>query len=165
MSDEPDVVTDVSERFAQRAFDAALLQLSANIIRVVRGAGRPYDVILQCSDVLQAALEVKEKTGRVPSDAAVANTLMLKHEEVTEYESFRSQRKLAMEQMISGALRVAAARMLDQRLQIDHGEKEMQSAYLSLDRVYEELRKKREVEAKKRRAKTAPRRKPAKRKV
>lgn len=163
VADNPQLKRDAL--LERQFFDDALLQLAANIIRVVRGAGKPYEIILQCNEVVQTAIDFRDKTGDMPSDASVANTLQLQHEELTEYESFRSQRKLAMEQMVSGALRVAASTLLGQRLQIDHGEKEMQSAYRELERIHEERRKQREVAERAARARATPQRKPPKRKA
>ena len=175
MSDESDrpkltVVADNprpkrDERMVQQFFDNALLQLAANIIRVARGAGKPHEIILQCNEVVKTAIDFRDKTGDMPANYSVSNTLRLREEELTEYESFNSQRRLAMEQMMSGALQVAASRMLGQRLQVDQGEKEMQSAYRDLENLYEERRKQREAELRAARAKPAPKRKPGKRKT
>jgi len=162
VADNPQPKRD--ERYAQQQFERALLQLAANIIRVVRGAGKPYEVILQCNEVVNTAIEVRDKAGNMPSDATVANILMLGHEEIHDYDSLWSERKIAMRRMVSGALRVAASSLLQQQLQVQHGQREMDEAFDYLRYRYAEEQKKREAEARAARAKPAPSRKPAKRK-
>ncbi|MEY9531188.1 hypothetical protein [Sinorhizobium fredii] len=153
-----------NERLAQQYFNDALLQLAANIIRVVRGAGKPYELILQCNDVVTTAIEVRDATGNMPSDATVANLLLLEREEIEDYHSFRGGKKLAMHRMVKGGLQFAASRLLHQQLQIQQGEREMEDAFDELERLHEERRKQREAEARADRAKALPKRKPAKRK-
>ncbi|WEX88000.1 hypothetical protein PZN02_000446 [Sinorhizobium garamanticum] len=138
--------------------------MAANITRVVRGAGRPYEVILRCDEVVKAAIEFHNRVGRMPSEASVANALMLEDEEIRDYDSLFGRRKLAMQRTVRGALQVTASTLLHQQLQIKHGQREMDDAFDDLERLYEDLRRKREAEAKAARASAAPKRKPAKRK-
>lgn len=137
----------INTEFAQRIVDRALIELAANILRVVRGAGRPEDIVGQCADVLNAAISFDEKAGRWVSPYAIASAIHLEHDKIDDYETFRGLRQLARRQMIRGSLQVAASRLLDQRLQIDKGEREMDDAFADLERLYEELRKERAAKA------------------
>lgn len=174
MSDESDrpkftVVAEntqqqIDANWIQETVDSRLRALAANIIRVVRGAGRPDDIIDQCNDVLKAAIEFDEKAGRFASSHSVAAALRLDHERIDDYDSFEGQRRLAMRQMMDGSLQVAASRLLNQLTQGRRGEADMFEAYRELEQLYQELRKKREAETRATRTKTAPKRKPVKRK-
>ncbi|MQX23376.1 hypothetical protein GHJ84_20910 [Sinorhizobium meliloti] len=82
----------IDENWAQQFFDQQLLDLAANIIRVVRGAGKPYAVIPQCNAVLQAAVDFRDRVGALPSSASVANALMLREEEIRDYASLSGHR-------------------------------------------------------------------------
>jgi len=155
----------IDENWLQEALDYRLRELAANIIRVVRGAGRPDDIVDQCNEVLKAAIEYHDKTQRFVSDQSVAMALHLKPEQIRDYESFEGQRQLALRKMVKGSLQVAASRLLDQRTQENRGESEIFEAYRDLEHLYQVLRKQREAELRAARAKPAPRRKPAKRKT
>lgn len=146
----------------QGRVDYALRELAANIIRVVRGAGRPDDIIGQCNEVLKEAVEYHEKVGRYVSLDSVAAALRLERERISDYDSFVGQRQLAMRQMINGSLQVTASRLLGQPTQQRRGESEMFEAYRELERLYQELRKKREAETKAARTSAAPKRNTAK---
>jgi len=154
----------IAAQWAQHDFDHKLIELAANIIRVVRGAGRPYDVIVQCDEVVKAAVEVRDKSKRLPSQESVASALRLKHEEI-DYSKPWADRESARQDMVSGALQIAASRLLGQPLQIAQGEREMHGAYMQLLRISEELRLEREAEARAARARAAPQRKPTQKKA
>jgi hypothetical protein len=157
--------TEIDTAWAQQTFDSQLIELAANIIRVVRGAGRPYEIILQCDKVVKAEIAVHNQAGRMPSDYSVATALLLEREEIDDYHSFRGGKKLAMRRMVRGGLQFTASSLLGQPLQIKQGEREMDDAFDELERLYEELRKKREAEARAARARAAPRRKPTQKKA
>ncbi len=154
----------IDEKWAQRDFDRTLIELAANIIRVVRGAGRPHEVILQCDEVVKAALEFRDKSKRLPSQESVASALRLRHEEI-DYSKPWADRESARQDMVSGALQIAASRLLGQHLQVKQGEREMNGAHMQLVRISEELRAEREAEARAARARATPTGKPTKKKV
>jgi hypothetical protein len=67
---------------AQQAVNAALIELAANIIRVVRGAGKPEAIVHQCSDLVNAAVDYQDAAGRLPSPAALAAAIQLEREPI-----------------------------------------------------------------------------------
>ncbi|MBO9168426.1 hypothetical protein [Rhizobium sp. L245/93] len=125
---------------AQHEVDRTLIILAANILRVVRGAGKPDEVIEQCVDVVNAAIEFQDKTGGYLSSYAVADAILLKPEKVEDYESFHANRQWAIESMVSGSLQYAASRLLDQQLHIQKGERELMSGFRQLEEIYQEAR-------------------------
>jgi hypothetical protein len=54
--------------FAEQEFELALREAAANILRVIRGAGKPHALLKQMSDVVAAAVKVREATGQLPTD-------------------------------------------------------------------------------------------------
>ncbi|MDE3811637.1 hypothetical protein I7I49_15280 [Sinorhizobium meliloti] len=83
----------IDSNLLQEEIEYALRVLAANVIRVVRGAGKPDDIIYQCNDVVKAAVEYKEKVGRFVSSDAVAGALRLARERIDDYDSFHGQRQ------------------------------------------------------------------------
>ncbi len=122
-------------------------KLAANIIRVVRGAGRPDDIIDQCNEVLKAAIEYHDKTQRFVPYQSVAAALRLEREEIDDYHSYFGQRQLAIRRMVKGSLQIAASSLLKQLTQIHMGQAELDDGYRELESLREERRKQREAES------------------
>ncbi|WP_085034073.1 hypothetical protein [Ensifer aridi] len=175
MSDEEDrpklsVVAEntreqIDANLHQERVDYALRELAANIIRVVRGAGRPDDIIDQCNAVLKAAIDYHDKVQRFVSYHSVAAALRLERERVRDYDSFEGERQLALRQMIDGSLQVTASRLLGQLTQERRGESELYEGFRELRGIYDAARKQREAAERAARAKASPKRKPVKRKA
>jgi electron transfer flavoprotein alpha subunit len=133
--------------FAQQIVDRALIELAANVLRVVRGAGRPEDIVGQCADVLNAAISFDEKAGRWVSPYAIASAIHLEREQIDDYESFRGLRQLATRRMIRGSLQVAASKTSTSTYRLTRARGRWTTAFAELERMYEELRKERAVKA------------------
>jgi hypothetical protein len=54
--------------FAGQEFELALREAAANMLRVIREAGKPHALLRQMSDVVAAAVKVREVTGKLPND-------------------------------------------------------------------------------------------------
>lgn len=165
MGDRPrlEVVAEQSDR-ALRTSRAAeqvrgrLIELAANVLRVSRGAGRPYSVGNECLAVVQAIQAYREAAGQWPPSELIASALdftgpsrdgkMSDEARAAEY---------ARERIIRGAMQFAASSLLGQRTQISAGESEMRAGIQALDRAEREMW----GEPVKRRARAAaPKRKP-----
>ncbi|EUB95566.1 hypothetical protein PMI07_002054 [Rhizobium sp. CF080] len=142
---------------AQDQVNAALLELAANIIRVVRGAGKPEQILHQCSDVVNAAVEYRDAAGRLPSPATLASAILLEREVIDYNDSFWAARQIAYRRIVRGSLQVAASKLLGQRLQIDRGEDEIDESIQELEHLREEIRRKRAAEQRAMRPKISPR--------
>lgn len=149
----------------QERVDYALRELAANIIRVVRGAGKPDDIIDQCNDVLKAAIDYHDKGHRFVSYHTVAEALRLDRDDIDDYDSYFGRRKLAIRRMVKGSLQIAASRLLQQQTQVHRGEAELDDGFIELESLREERRKQREAAERAARAKAAPKRKVVKRKA
>jgi hypothetical protein len=131
---------EVDAEWAKVKFDRALIEMAANVIRVVRGAGRPEDIINNCMNVVKAAVEHHDTTKRYPRPYDIATTLRLEHESIEDYESYWGGKQIAIRDMISGSLQVAASTLIGQPLQVKQGEREMDRAFVGMERLREEQR-------------------------
>jgi hypothetical protein len=69
-------------------FEFALREAAANMLRIIRGAGKSYVLLKQLSDVVSAAVKVQDVTGRLPTD--ILETVL--HRE-SETEAIREKRR------------------------------------------------------------------------
>jgi hypothetical protein len=153
---------DIARERAEWQVDASLRNLAANILRVIRGAGRPWEIPEQAQSYINALVDYQAATGHLPLSASAENSLSidLDQERLGDAEDEYRQKVEARETIIGGALRIAAARILDQRLQVTAGERELSDGLRYLDQAREALRKKQKAEQPPR----PPRRPPARRK-
>lgn len=105
----------------ERELVCALREHAANMLRIVRGAGRPHDIIKGAIGIADAMTRYRDALGQMP-DAHLIHTALTVRREPRDASSSE------FDQMISGALRAAAARLLRQDLQEAHGENEMKDA-------------------------------------
>lgn len=134
--------TDADIRRAQATTDLTyrLRILGANMLRVMRGAGRPYSLISEMADVVQAVREVHDVAGTYPMPEVFANALdpqLAKNERnewratVDEATKQRWQddgtfdREDADWEIIHGAMQIAASELLGQKPQEASGKREM----------------------------------------
>jgi hypothetical protein len=153
----------VDAEYAQQAIDRALLQLTANLIRIVRGAGKPEELIGQCAEFVNAAVDFQDKTKRWPPPNALVEAVRFEQDRSTDYDSFEARRQMAINTMIRGSLQMVASKLLEQRTQFDRGEDEFDRGYRILEDLFEEQRKKRIAEQRAARQPSATKRKPPKR--
>lgn len=127
---------DIAQHIARQEIGFPLRMLAANLIRVVRGAGAPYDVGRQCVAVIEALEKYRKVVGSYPSSHEIQDALELVRPEFDGSES-----DSAIFAMTRGGLRIAAANLLSQRLQIVQGEKDLMDAFYQLEAWREEQRK------------------------
>lgn len=142
----------IDEAHAQDLVDHRIRELAANLIRVVRGAGKPHEVIFQCDKVVKAALEYRESAGHLPTSFSVASALGLEGERIRDYDSFEGLRQLATRKMLDGGMQVVASRLLNQLTQEHRGESQLYEGFRDLEHLYEEIRKQRAAEERARRS-------------
>jgi hypothetical protein len=118
---------------AEQDFKNALRAVAANMLRIIRGAGKPYELLIQLSDVISAAVKVREVTGQLPTDVMV-NVLQGESKTEAIWERYAKgeidktaidrwqedgtiDRKYAEESIKAGALQVIASQFVDPSLQ------------------------------------------------
>ncbi|RJG46644.1 hypothetical protein [Mesorhizobium sp. DCY119] len=145
-------------------FDQPLRELAANIIRTSRGAGKPYDILGECIEVVKKFQEYREVVGHWPSSFDIQASLAVRKTYDFDNPQYFDEIDYSAETVISGALRVSAARLVGQDLQERHGEKELWQGIDAVERHREEMRAKRAAELRAARSSTAkPRKAPKKR--
>ncbi|TIQ35967.1 MAG: hypothetical protein E5X48_11115 [Mesorhizobium sp.] len=150
----------VDKARARYEIEWPLRRLAANIMRVSRGAGEPYSVIQQCIDVVKGAQAFCDKCGDWPDDNEVREALDFHDPRLRDYTKPHDERSSAIEDIVEGALRLAAGRLLRQDLQERHGEKDLLEGIRRLDHYHAEIRAKWEAERRARApSRTAPKRK------
>jgi hypothetical protein len=129
--------------FAEQEFEFALREAAANMLRIIRGAGKPYALLKQMSDVVAAAGKVRDVTGQLPTDI-LENVL---HRE-SKTEAIREKRRTgqideasidrwhedgtfeqldAEDNIKGGVLQIIASQLVGQKTQECAGESEMRN--------------------------------------
>jgi hypothetical protein len=97
----------------------ALRDLTANLLRVTRGAGQPGLIGRQAITLLDALAECQRETGFLPDLGGFLT------EPVMRLDFDSSDRRVAQTEIIGGALQIAASRLLGQLTQERRGEQEL----------------------------------------
>ena len=143
--------------FAEYKFENALRETAANMFRIVRGAGRPHALLSQMSDVLDAAVKLRDLTGQMPMDI-LSRTLQMTSQQdqilqkrdrgeidqasIERWESDGTFEELYAEDLIRcGALQFLASEFLGQMTQRSAGDNEMHEGIRELNKMREEKRK------------------------
>ena len=141
----------VEREWARHGIGSPLRNLAANIIRVVRGAGKSYEIGEQCADVLKAFKAYRESVGHWPTSFEIDEALSVFTGGPDDtYDEFWSWR-CAQEEIMRGGLQVAASRLVGQRTQENRGQTEMMDGVRALDRIREDRRARAAEEEKARR--------------
>lgn len=139
---------DIARNRASEDIQYALTHLAANILRMIRGAGKPNQFLEQLYRLTEAMSDYRNAGGHFPDPALYARTLQLDTREdlLSRCSEDERTRDSAEQMMIRGALQVVASRMLHQ-LSIEHtGHNEMYNGFYELERIREENRRRMRAE-------------------
>ena len=143
---------------AEQEFTNYLREAAANLLRVIRGAGRPGALIKQFYDVAVSAIEFREVAGHGPPAGTVARVLrvedeadeiftkrasgQIRQESIDRWDEDGTFDRMYAEGMIQrGALQIVASKLLDQVIQVRAGESEMYEGIRRLTAAQERHRK------------------------
>jgi hypothetical protein len=135
----------------------ATRELAANMIRVIRGAGRPFHLFDQVLSLYRAIEDAPEGTtvGQIHEALEAALSNGIRDDEDSDLHG-------CVQEIERGALRTVAARLLGQQVQVSAGNRDLWDGFLRLEQRREELRKRRLEEARQtRKALAVKRRKPS----
>lgn len=115
---------DLARQDAERTFGYALRDLTANLFRITRGAGKGYEVFQQLRNLNEATQEFVEAFGHGPPSDLFNDALQI-HDDLTDYseDNFRFARIKQI--TVDGALQYAASQLLRQPTHASRGEQEM----------------------------------------
>lgn len=115
-----------------------LRELTANLLRVVRGAGRPYAIVSQALELAGAIVEYQTASGRPPAPEDFLGVLNFERgeDEMARFSSEVRAQLYAEERMVRGALQIAASRLLGQNTQVRAGWGEMIDGKNALDEAW-----------------------------
>lgn len=114
-------------------------ELAGNMLRIIRGAGRPY----QLMDQVIALVREMENAPPGTTCGAVMETMTEALRDGMGRRHGTFEHEIGM--MESGALRAVAGRLLRQQLQASAGERELWDGYYQLERERRQLREEREA--------------------
>jgi hypothetical protein len=116
---------DLARRSAAEGVGWALRDLAANLIRVVRGAGKSYELGKQAAAFIHALQDYREGVGHYPAPHELNAMVALEDDDTREWSEEERSRRHAERTIIRGALQIAASDMLEQRTQRAAGESEL----------------------------------------
>jgi hypothetical protein len=120
--------------------ERALKRLAANLLRSVRGAGRPAILGDEMVAVMRAMQEYRDVVGHYPESELLSAILRFREpDELTERLSKEeAERHSAEERLLAGALQTVASRLLDQRTQEASGRTELYEGFRLLEDIRRE---------------------------
>jgi hypothetical protein len=123
---------ELARRRALERVEAALHELGANMLRVIRGAGRPYELGSQASEFSLAMQAHFDAARMYPSSDELAEMLSISHDFSSHrMDEIDRQRYHDEERIIRGALQIAASRLLRQRTQEAAGSRDLWKGLMS----------------------------------
>lgn len=117
---------DIRRQRAEDALSWALRDLASNMLRVVRGAGKPYQLGREMIAAVEAMEAYRAAVGHWPPSDAISAMLSGKSTfDLKGLSDGEFNKEHAQETMIRGALQIVASRLAGQRIQESSGEREM----------------------------------------
>jgi hypothetical protein len=133
---------EVARRRALPEVRGALQHLVSNLLRVVRGAGRPHEIFEQNLAVLKAMEAYRTEVGVWPSADEISEILSFdaRPDTFAEQSPIERERSYAERSVMKGALQAVASSLIGQRTQETAGESEMYDGINRLTDILNEER-------------------------
>jgi hypothetical protein len=105
--------------YAMIAVSSCLRELTANLMRVTRGAGKSWYIGRQAQALIDSMVEYQKVVGHYPSseELGAALDIDLDYQEMSNYSEHNREWSYAQQTLIHGALQMAASKLLEQRTQ------------------------------------------------
>jgi hypothetical protein len=142
VNENPDA--DLARERATRQVDWTLRDLTANLMRVTRGAGKPYEIGRQAQDFIAALIDYRDAVGHFPPSAELASLLTVERdpEVMARMNDDNLAQIYAEQEIIRGSLQIVASRLVGQSKQETAGSHEMLGGVNSLIAARAERQKK-----------------------
>jgi hypothetical protein len=127
-----------AELAAQRALDELgwpLSQLAANMLRVVRGAGRPAELEPQMAAVIAIFDRYRAATGAFPGHYEIVEAISLRAE--ANARKHTDKWSHAIDDIVQGSLQIAASQLLGQSTQEAAGRHEVMEGVATIEAIRE----------------------------
>lgn len=148
---------DIRRTRAEQALVAPFRILAANMLRIMRGAGKPDDLLLHMQEVINAAVEFKSASGRWPSAELISSVLVVEgeissltklaaHDEESERQMQRwensgeFERQATMDAICKSVAKLWAAKLAGPLVQKRAAENELDMAILKATELREQRR-------------------------
>lgn len=109
--------------------------MTANLLRVTRGSGRPDLIVAQITALVGAIAAYGDASGEELKHSDIAEALRLEHVLADESELWPEWDR-AVREMVCGALQVAAAELLGQQAQAATGRRELFAGYRNIEKLH-----------------------------
>jgi hypothetical protein len=142
---------ETNRKWAEQEVDWTLRQMAANLIRVVRGAGKPFEIAENAQTFILALVKYREVTGDLDVMDQFPAMLSIGAKDYLRrgLDGAKLDEARAEERAVRGALQVAASRLLGQTTQVKAGEDELSDGARQLVDAYAEQAHERERTAEK----------------
>jgi hypothetical protein len=132
MSDRADCSATEALAIAVRK---GLREMTANLLRVARGAGRPDLVLAQATSLVGTFAAYRAAAGDDLTPKDITEALRLEHIMEDEDELWPDWDR-AVREMVNGALQVAAAELMAQQAQAATGRRELFAGYRHIEKLH-----------------------------
>lgn len=132
MSDRADCSATQASAIAVRE---GLREMTANLLRVARGAGRPDLIVAQAIVLVASFAAYRDAAGDDLKPEYISDALRLEHIRDEEDELWPDWDR-AVREMVNGALQVAAAELLAQQAQAAAGRRELFAGYRHIEKLH-----------------------------
>jgi hypothetical protein len=134
---------DLAGRRALKQVHRALQEMAGNLMRISRGGGKPHELVGHVEAFAKALVAYQSGTSEpVPiEEFSAALSVRTDAEFMAQFPGAEGERLEAIDNIIHGALQVAASRLLQQRTHETLGSSEMHEGIRTLRRIHDEARK------------------------
>lgn len=113
-----------------------LKELAANMVRIIRGAGRPAELPEQMAKVLERLRDYHDAAGYLPSAHELTEILSIRYA-----RQHRDGWTDGVDEIVQGALQIAASQLIGQSTQESAGESELMKGWDAINRWREKNRR------------------------
>jgi hypothetical protein len=146
---------DIAKKRAEEEIGIELRALAANMLRVIRGAGKPYELVRDMSSCLKAFQAYYDAHSVWPDSYRLQKVLDFDPDEYSRLKPDMDEAameqwhiKTAENEVCRAALQIVASKLIGQRTQEHQGHSDLYSAFRSLDESREKRRARYAAEAK-----------------
>lgn len=125
---------DLAKARALERVEAAFLEHTANLLRVVRGAGKPYLIGRQASELIKAMQDHWDAANCYPSSGELSDMLELRYrfeDQARDDDMFER----AEHQVVRASLQIAASRLAEQHMHETRGRSDMHDAMRRIEDI------------------------------